>query len=224
MNALMAKYFRRSLLAHGLLLLALIFPALVRCRKPTPRHELVTYIDLASLPEPPAEAVPAEPSPPAPEPAPPPPAPAPPRTNRPPRQIEVSRERVRRPVDTPRPIPQPAAPTAEEIRRALERDLVPATPGTAGITPLQRYERQIHPILYRAWEQPVGLRPGLRARVRLRVARDGRILEWTLIAPSGIESMDRSVQQVRNAVPHLPPLPEGVRGNHADIEVIFDLE
>ncbi len=218
---------------HVGLLLGILFFQSVRSwvtrRRPPP--EIVTYVSLhAPTPEaapetPPAPAAP-EPAPPPPPPPPDPvPAPAPtpaPRPTRPP--IEPSRTRVRRP-DAPDPAPAQPRLTEQQIREQLA-GAVPrpsASPSAPVGDEVSRYHALIYQTLYRAWVQPTSILPGLTVEVRIRVQRDGRIIQREIIRSSRNNTMDESVMQALNSVTSLSPLPAAISGIHHDFTIEFEL-
>jgi TonB family protein len=151
-----------------------------------------------------------------------------------------------RPTATPAPKPSPAAtPKPEPEIRAAE----PVSPSTAGSTAATSpsstqgtasaasqgdpsrfawYHELIHDRFYAQWNQPTSLfESGVRfvTSVRIRIERDGRISEFTLMKPSGNVVMDESVRAVGNRVKKIDPLPDGLGGSGAYTIVInFELD
>ncbi len=206
----------------------LIFPFMKGCFSRESNDEVITLIDL-SLVQPadiPVEVPPPEPEPPAPDPEPPAPDPEPPVPGPEPeqrrREIEISRERVRR---DPTPPTRPRL-TQEEIRRRLEREL-----GGQPKPPVQTdvpawYYALVRDAMNAAWNEPAGLSlpPGATTRVRIRVQRDGRITRREQIRSSGNSTMDSSVMTAVNSVTRLRELPSEVRGEYKDITIDFELQ
>ncbi|NQU10101.1 TonB family protein [bacterium] len=94
-------------------------------------------------------------------------------------------------------------------------------------SPFWRYYQHVHDRMYEAWEQPgeaLNWNKRLVTTVLLRVARDGRIVEVRVRDPSGNKLMDQSAMEAARSVLRLNPLPDGLRGDPADITVNFRLE
>lgn len=88
------------------------------------------------------------------------------------------------------------------------------------------YFRQVHDVLYQAWDQPdSALDKKLMTTVALRVARDGSIADASVRVGSGNKSMDASVLAAVRKVPRLDPPPDVLmRGEYAVITVNFQAE
>lgn len=93
-------------------------------------------------------------------------------------------------------------------------------------TPNWQYFRQVHDVLYQAWEQPdSAVDKKLMTTIALRVARDGSIADASVRLGSGNRSMDESVLSAVRRVPRLDPPPDAlVRGEYATITVNFSAE
>jgi len=94
-------------------------------------------------------------------------------------------------------------------------------------SPFWSYYLRVHDLMYEAWVQPgqaLNFDTKLVTTIRLRVARDGRILDVRLQDSSGNRLMDDSALAAARDVPRLDPLPEGLGGDTADITVNFRLE
>jgi colicin import membrane protein len=89
-----------------------------------------------------------------------------------------------------------------------------------------RYFQHVHDVMYEAWEQPTtAVDKNVMTTVRLRVARDGSIVETTVQIASGNKLMDESVMAALRKVPRLDPPPDSlVNGQYAVISVNFQVE
>jgi protein TonB len=235
-----ARAFKVSLALHGALILGLlVLPLVWRWVVPEKPKEQITFVELiqaaAPAPSPPApvpEPAP-EPPPPEPEPEPPPepepipePEPVPKPTPKPPPpkpKIQVNTNRVVRKIEPPPPV-KPAL-TAAEIERQLRQSLptgsTSSTAPTGNANALSSYYGTIQRILYAAWDQPPG-GAGLRTRVSLRIARNGAVLQRSIIGPSGSAGMDASVERAMQAVSTFPRLPDGVGDAYIDVTITFE--
>lgn len=231
MNAQTDSRFRqvlwRTAVVHVVLILGLFLYSEVRrwIQRRAPR-ETATFVALhtPSAPAPPAaaapEPLPEPPAPPPPAPTPPPPAPTP--TPRP--QVQRSTERVRR-DPTPTPAPAPTL-SPEEIRQRLEQSLPdtrPSPPQNTAPDARARYYALIQETLYRAWAQPTTIIPGQTATARIRVQRNGTIIQREIVRSSGHSVMDQSIERAMNQVQRLPPLPDALTGAHHDFTITFEL-
>ena len=212
--------------AHVLLIISMFFYSTVRnwLRRHSPDEEIVTFVSLHSPdPEPPAPEI--EETPPEQPPAPEPPAPPPPEPETPPQpRVERSTQRVRRdPQQRPSP-PEPTL-TSEQIRQRL-RESIPEEqrrPSSARPDEISRYHELLRETFYRAWSQPSSALPGRSVKARIRVRRDGTVIQRELVRRSGNSSFDNSVQRALDAVDRLSPLPSGLGGAHHDFTIEFEL-
>jgi periplasmic protein TonB len=78
--------------------------------------------------------------------------------------------------------------------------------------------------MYGAWEQPVGLDPGLSTKMLIRIEKNGVISKVSLASSSGNKSLDASALAAANRVKKLPPLPQGLGTTFAEINVNFKIQ
>ncbi|MBU4199400.1 MAG: TonB family protein [Verrucomicrobia bacterium] len=99
--------------------------------------------------------------------------------------------------------------------------------GSGGGTydPLGWYYSMVRVTMYEAWQQPSSLagKKGLISRILIRVQRDGRISQRSLIQPSGNALMDSSVMTAVESVQRLQELPPGFGGSYKEITIDFEL-
>ena len=90
------------------------------------------------------------------------------------------------------------------------------------------YFMMIHDRFHTRWEQPTSIaRSGANyvTTLKLRIARDGRILEREIVNPSGSAMMDDSVLTAAGKVAQIDPLPKGLgNGEFFEIKVNFKLD
>ncbi len=227
--------FKVSVILHGIVLgVAIGLPLLTgTCQRKKPEEQVV-FVSLVA-PDPPAPvAVPPPPAPPPPRPEPPPPRPEPPPPAPPPpeppppppprRTVQVNTNRVVRtapPPPAPTPAPRRVSPDeiAAQLLAGLPLQTAPATPAAS---PNERaaYHARIQAILYEHWEQPPGM-PGLKTQVSIRIARNGAIIQKNVIAGSGNDAMDSSVQRALNRATGFPRLPDSIGGAFHDVTITF---
>ncbi len=89
------------------------------------------------------------------------------------------------------------------------------------------YFAMIHDRLHNRWEQPISIARGgsdFVTTLRLRINKDGRILEREIVDGSGSAMMDDSVLTAAAKVTQIDPLPRGLgNGEFFDIRVNFKL-
>ncbi len=94
-------------------------------------------------------------------------------------------------------------------------------------SPYWWYYLHVHDKMYEAWEQPgkvLDRDRGLMTTVKLKVARDGSVLNVQLASSSGNGVMDDSAMAAARRVHRLKPLPSGLGNEVAEITVNFELE
>ena len=85
----------------------------------------------------------------------------------------------------------------------------------------------LHDRFYSAWDQPTSVVASgvkLSALVKLRIQKDGRVSDFTLIQPSGNVVVDESVASVAKRVMQVDPLPAGLGGDYYDVDINFELD
>lgn len=98
------------------------------------------------------------------------------------------------------------------------------TGGAGQPNPFAWYYKRIFEEMYAAWQPPFGLDEGLSAQILIRVEKTGTITKVSLAASSGNKAMDDSALAAANHVKKLPPLPEGLGGDFAEITVNFKVQ
>ncbi|MCW2237959.1 energy transducer TonB family protein [Azospirillum canadense] len=189
---------------------------------PPPMAAEVPPVEPPTDPEPP---VPEVPPPPAPDPTPPPAVPTaavlvplpPPKPQRPvpPKPSAV----VHRPP--PATVPRDAAPAAASSPPASAAPGPAAPPAPARVAgPPPDYLAAIQARLarYKVYPRAAQLaREQGTVLLRFAVARDGRVLSWTIERGSGVASLDRQVETMIERAAPLPPIPEGIAADRLDI-------
>lgn len=124
----------------------------------------------------------------------------------------------------------PATPTTrkqltnKEIQELLMRG---AKPSVSTQIPDQEFLDYglVRQVLYDAWIQPTREEGGGRGvEVEIRLRRDGVIVSFDLIRPSGNPVMDSSVMRALQAVPRIPGLSSAFLAKHDVVTIAFKLE
>jgi len=227
------KAFKISLVMHvTVVLVLLVFPVISRWLKRDKPKEIITFIELVQPAPPAPEPRAPQPEPPKPLPKPEPPKPEPkpepikepdpkPVVKKP--EIKVNTNKVVRKEPPPPTPPRPRL-TEEQIRQQLLSSLPTASaPASSTGSPDVRssYYATIQRILYQAWEQPPGV-AGLSATVSIRIAKNGAIMQRTMLDKSGSEAMDASVMRALQTITSLPRLPDGIRDAYIDVSIKFE--
>lgn len=101
--------------------------------------------------------------------------------------------------------------------------------GAAGaVSEANSYRKMLHDRFHSAWEQPTSIvAPGTKisALVKIRVEKDGRISDFTIVRASGNVVVDESVAEVAKRVKQVDPLPTAIaRGReHFDVNINFEV-
>jgi TonB family protein len=146
---------------------------------------------------------------------------------------------------TPRPSPKKSATPSEQKKTTDETRkeaviIAPAhadgvesqkagsteTSGSARSSEFSWYGKMLHDRFYSEWIQPttsVAVGAKMSALVRIRIEKDGRVSNFTIVRPSGNVVVDESVAAVAKRVTQVDPLPKGL-GNGAYYEVNINFE
>jgi TonB family protein len=146
---------------------------------------------------------------------------------------------------TPKPSPIKNATAAEQERKNGESEKVAAksTPsrakgageeesgstGAGGATRASEfswYGKMLHDRFYSSWIQPttsVAVGAKMSALVRIRIEKDGRVSNFTIVRPSGNVVVDESVAAVAKRVTQVDPLPKGLGGAYYEVNINFEL-
>ena len=63
----------------------------------------------------------------------------------------------------------------------------------------------------------------MSALVRIRIEKDGRVSNFTIVRPSGNVVVDESVAAVAKRVTQVDPLPKGLGGAYYEVNINFEL-
>jgi len=89
------------------------------------------------------------------------------------------------------------------------------------------YGKMLHDRFYREWIQPktsIAIGAKISALVRIRIEKDGRISNFTIVRPSGNVVVDESVAAVAKRVTQVDPLPKGLGGGaYYEVNINFEL-
>lgn len=134
------------------------------------------------------------------------------------------------------PVPKGSAVDAAEVRDRLQRRL--GKMGVSGATAegpsgvvggtatgeIAAYFALIRDVYYRAWRQPgIPGRERLDAVVRVKIARDGKVLGAAIERGSGDAAMDDSVRAATAVVGEIGrPLPDGLGSQFAEVTITFE--
>ena len=220
-----------SVVFHGLILAMLVLGPMLLAK----REEKVRVIDLVpsevidKLLAPAAQVAP-------------PPAPAPPKPKQPePKKVQP------KPKPKPKPIPpkpkikvnlnsnvrKPDAQKKESQKEAAKRQaalnkLQTKLSGRTSVNvPLGRYASANYESLIRRKYMDATIHPGAISgdpvvKVRLVIARNGRILSARVTGKSGVASWDRSVQKALDRVKFIKPFPESMKGSQQTFNLNFN--
>ena len=98
--------------------------------------------------------------------------------------------------------------------------------GAGGVSEFGWYGNMLHDRFYSEWVQPttvVASGARLSALVKLRIEKDGRVSDFTVIKPSGNVVVDESVAAVAKRVTQVDPLPAGLGGEYYEVKINFEL-
>ena len=223
-----------SVVFHALILAMLVLGPMLLAK----REEKVRVIDLV-----PSEVIDKLLAPAAPvAPVAPPPAPAPPKPKQPePKKVQP------KPKPKPKPIPpkpkikvnlnsnarKPDAQKKESQKEAAKRQtalnkLQTKLSGRTSVNvPLGRYASANYESLIRRKYMDATIHPGAISgdpvvKVRLVIARNGRILSARVTGKSGVASWDRSVQKALDRVKFIKPFPESKKGSQQTFNLNFN--
>lgn len=146
---------------------------------------------------------------------------------------------------TPRPSPKksatPTAPAKKEDEAGKESvKVAPANADTAGekagstgpgggvrTSEFSWYGKMLHDRFYSEWIQPttsVAIGTKISVVVKIRIEKDGRVSNFTVVKPSGNVVVDESVAAVAARVTQVDPLPKGLgSGAYYEVKINFEL-
>lgn len=89
------------------------------------------------------------------------------------------------------------------------------------------YGRMLHDRFHNEWQQPttiVATGAKMTAVVKIRIEKDGRVSNFTIVKPSGNVLVDESVAAIAKRVTQVDPLPKGlVSGDYYEVKINFEL-
>ncbi len=89
------------------------------------------------------------------------------------------------------------------------------------------YGRMLHDRFHKEWAQPttvVATGTKMSAVVKIRIEKDGRVSNFTIVKPSGNVVVDESVAAVAQKVTRVDPLPRGLTsGAYYEVKINFEL-
>jgi len=147
---------------------------------------------------------------------------------------------------TPKPSPKKKATPADQEKKNNENrkeaaNIAPTSangadgekPGSTGPSGATRasefswYGKMLHDRFYSEWIQPttsVAIGAKISALVRIRIEKDGRVSNFTIMRPSGNVVVDESVAAVAKRVTQVDPLPKGLgSGAYYEVNINFEL-
>jgi TonB family protein len=78
-----------------------------------------------------------------------------------------------------------------------------------------------------SWQQPTSVVRSSAVpvtRLKIRIARNGTIMHFEIVGPSGNPVMDESVLNAAKRVTAVEPLPEGLGGDTYEVTIDFKLD
>ena len=220
-----------SVVFHALILAMLVLGPMLLAK----REEKVRVIDLV-----PSEVIDKLLAPAAP--VAPPPAPAPPKPRQPePKKVQPKPKPKPKPI-SPKPkikvnlnsnVRKPDAQKKESQKEAAKRQTAlnklqtKLSDRTSVNVPLGRYASANYESLIRRKYMDATIHPGAISgdpvvKVRLVIARNGRILSARVTGKSGVASWDRSVQKALDRVKFIKPFPESMKGSQQTFNLNFN--
>ncbi|MBA2622904.1 MAG: TonB family protein [Chthoniobacterales bacterium] len=99
--------------------------------------------------------------------------------------------------------------------------------GPGGASQFGWYSSMLHDRFFSEWVQPTSVVASgakMSVLVRLRIERDGRVSQFSIVRPSGNVVIDESVTSVAGRVLKVDPLPAGLgNGGPYDVNINFEL-
>jgi TonB family protein len=146
---------------------------------------------------------------------------------------------------TPKPSPKKTAtpPEQKKANDEARKDLVKVAPANADLADEKSssgetsgavraseyswYGKMLHDRFYSEWIQPttsVAIGAKMSALVKIRIEKDGRVSNFTIVRPSGNVVVDESIAAVGKRVTQVDPLPKGLgSGAHYEVNINFEL-
>ncbi len=98
--------------------------------------------------------------------------------------------------------------------------------GAGGASEFGWYGNMLHDRFYSEWVQPttvVASGAKLSVLVKLRIEKDGRVSDFSMVKSSGNVVVDESVEAVAKHVTQVDPLPAGLGGDYYEVKINFEL-
>ncbi|MCA1658982.1 MAG: TonB C-terminal domain-containing protein [Verrucomicrobiaceae bacterium] len=99
--------------------------------------------------------------------------------------------------------------------------------GNAPVSEFAWYRTMLHDRFYKEWQQPKTILASgakMSALVKIRIEKDGRVSQFTIVRPSGNVVMDESVAAITQRVTRVDPLPAGlIKGATYEVQINFEL-
>jgi len=97
--------------------------------------------------------------------------------------------------------------------------------GEGGASAFGWYGSMLHDRFFGEWVQPTTVVHSARLVVtlRIRIQKDGRISDYSIVKSSGNLVVDDSVTAAAARVKHVDPLPSGLGGDYYDVNINFEL-
>ncbi len=98
--------------------------------------------------------------------------------------------------------------------------------GAGGASKFGWYGNMLHDRFYSEWVQPttvVASGAKLSVVVKLRIEKDGRVSDFSILKSSGNVVVDESVEAVAKHVTQVDPLPAGLGGDFYEVKINFEL-
>ena len=83
------------------------------------------------------------------------------------------------------------------------------------------YLQELDSYILDKWKLPAELSAHLVTKVKLVIAKDGTLLQYSLVKVSGNRIFDQSIKSLFNKLETLPPLPENFEGKLTEIGLKF---
>ena len=193
----------------------------------------------------PPKPTPPKPTPPKPKPTPPDPTPPKPKPVKPkPKPVEVVKpnpkpkpvkpkikvnlnSNIRKPDARNTKAQKEAAKQREALKRSLNKLDTKLSDRTAVNVPLGRYASANYESLIRRKYMDATIHPGAISgdpvvKVRLVIARNGRVISARVTSQSGLASWDRAVQKALDRVKFIKPFPESMKGSQQTFNLNFN--
>jgi len=90
-----------------------------------------------------------------------------------------------------------------------------------GVVQSSNYGQAVYSYIVEQWTLPAQLSPHLELKMRLKIAKDGTLLQYSFVKVSGNRIFDQSLKSVFAKLKTLPPLPDDFDGKLTEIGLKF---